>query len=61
MANKNVKEAVRMLGNSKNREILSATETTKIGIFIMMKSSNVKSTSTLMENYDLKDLRVIRL
>ena len=61
MANRNDKEAVRMLGNSKNREILSATETTKIGIFIMMKSSNVKSTSTLMENYDLKDLRVIRL
>lgn len=61
MVNRNDKEAVRMLGNSKNREILSATETTKIGIFIMMKSSNVKSTSTLMENYDLKDLRVIRL
>ena len=61
MVNRNDKEAVRMLGNSKNREILSATETTKIGIFIMVKSSNVKSTSTLMENYDLKDLRVIRL
>ena len=61
MANRNDKEAVRMLGNSKNREILSATETTKIGIFIMMKSSNVKSTSTLMENYDLRDLRVTKL
>ena len=61
MVNRNDKEAVRMLGNSKNREILSATETTKIGMFIMMKSSNVKSTSTLMENYDLRDLRVIRL